>query len=100
MRHDDQHREKMFSLIAAWQNSGLSQRAYCEQHSVRYSLFHYWYSRFRQQQTTPEQATRFLPINVQLSAATTAAVEVVLADGKRLLFHHGVAADYLKAIIS
>ena len=36
-------RERMFELIEQWQQSGLSQKAFCEQHSIRYYVFHYWY---------------------------------------------------------
>ena len=99
MRHDDQHREKMFSLISAWQRSGLSQRAYCEQHGVRYSLFHYWYKQYRQQQTILTEQARFMPLDIQPSPLA-ALVELLLADGRRLVFHHSVSADYLKALLS
>ncbi|WP_419628885.1 IS66 family insertion sequence element accessory protein TnpA, partial [Thiolapillus sp.] len=30
------------SHIAAWQQSGLTQKAYCEQQELRYSTFGYW----------------------------------------------------------
>lgn len=100
MRHDDQHREKMFSLIEAWQQSGLSQRAYCEQNAVRYSLFHYWYSRYRQGQPTAEEPGGFLSLNVQPSAPGAVVVELLPVDGKRIIFHQGVSAEYLKALIS
>ena len=99
MRHDDQHREKMFSLISAWQQSGLSQRAYCEHHGVRYSLFHYWYKRYRDEQSTPLEKASFVPLHLQPSPLA-ASVELLLADGRRLLFHQGVEASYLKALIS
>ena len=99
MRYDDQHREKMFSVIVSWQNSGLSQRAYCEQHSLRYSLFHYWYKLYRDKQTTPASQNRFVPLSIHASPAA-ASVELLLADGRRLVFHQGVSADYLKALIS
>jgi len=42
-------RDRMFELIEQWQQSGLSQKAFCEQHSIRYYVFHYWYRRYRKQ---------------------------------------------------
>ena len=99
MRHDEQHREKMFSLILAWQNSGLSQRAYCEQHAVRYSLFHYWYKQYREQQRSSKDNAGFVPLNVQASGGA-ASVELLLPNGSRLLFHQGMSPEYLKALIS
>lgn len=99
MRHDEQHREKMFSVIVSWQNSGLSQRAYCAQRSLRYSLFHYWYKQYRERQTPSVEKASFVPLNIH-PFPVTASVELVLADGRRLIFHQGVSADYLKALIS
>lgn len=90
----------MFSLISAWQKSGFSQRAYCEQHGVRYSLFHYWYKQYRQQQSPQAEQPLFVPLHIQLAANKTASVELVLADGRRLVFHQGASADYLKTLIS
>lgn len=28
--------------FASWENSGLSQAAYCRRHALKYCLFHYW----------------------------------------------------------
>ena len=98
MRHNDQHREKMFSLISAWQQSGLSQRAYCGQHGVRYSLFHYWYKRYRDEQTAPAGQASFVSLDLQPSPSA-ASVELLLPDGRRLVFYQGVSAEYLKALI-
>ena len=42
-------RDRMFELIEQWQQSGLSQKAFCEQHSIRYYVFQYWYRRYRKQ---------------------------------------------------
>ena len=33
--------------IAAWQQSGLTQKAYCEQQELRYSTFGYWVRKLR-----------------------------------------------------
>lgn len=98
MQDDKQRRQEMFSLIEAWQNSGLSQRAYCAQHSLRYSLFHYWYKQYRERQTPSVEKASFVPLNIH-PFAVTASVELLLTDGRRLIFHQGVSADYLKALI-
>jgi hypothetical protein len=102
MRHDEAHREQMFELIGSWQKSGLSQSAYCNEKGIRYHVFHYWYRRYRKQHS-PGAPAGFVSLNVQpfsLPAGGSAAVELVLPDGKRLLFHQGVSAAYLKALIS
>jgi hypothetical protein len=101
MQYDKNIQDKMFALISSWKQSGLSQKAYCEQNQVRYHIFHYWYKRYRDKQLNSGEPA-FIPLNVKpsLSDATCANIEVVLADGKRILFHQAVSSDFLKAVIS
>ena len=88
-------------MIASWKQSNLSQKAYCEQNQIRYHVFHYWYKRYRVAQLNSSEPA-FIPINVKpsFSEASCANIEVVLADGKRILFHQAVSSDFLKAVIS
>jgi uncharacterized protein YodC (DUF2158 family) len=101
MQYNKQTQEDMLKMIDSWKQSGLSQKAYCEQHNVRYYVFHYWYKRFRDQQDAFEEAS-FVPLNVNPSTfpVCNSAIEILLPDGKRILFHQPVGADYLKALIS
>ena len=102
MQKDEATREQMFKIVEAWQQSGLSQKFFCEQNGIRYHVFHYWYKCFRDLQC-PAKNEGFIPIKIQRSnTANTASshVELVLADGKRLLFHQPVSSDYLKHLIS
>ena|SRR5438128_5936644 len=101
MHYDKHTQEQMFAIIASWKQSGLSQKAYCEQNQIRYYVFHYWYKRYRDEQSNSTEPA-FIPLNVKppLSDATCANIEVVLADGKRILFHRPVSSDFLKAVIS
>ena len=98
MQYDQQTRQQMIGMIVSWKQSGLSQKQYCEQNNVRYYVFHYWYKRYRE-----VKERSFIPLDVPsspVSSTGTAEVEIVLADGKRILFHHPVSSDYLKAVIS
>jgi len=92
-------KQQMFHHIEQWQQSGLSQKQYCGEHHLRYHVFHYWYKRYRQARATPPEAG-FLPL--QLNAATLTGVhsELVLVDGRRLLFYGPVSADYFKALLA
>ena len=101
MQYDKQTQQEMFSMIDLWKQSGLSQKAYCEQNNIRYYVFHYWYKRYRDQQGAVEDST-FVPLNVKPSTfpVSNSAIEILLPDGKRILFHQPVSADYLKALIS
>lgn len=102
MQKDEATREQMFKMISTWQQSGLSQKSFCEQNGIRYHVFHYWYKCFRELQC-PAKHEGFIPIKIQRSKTTntvSAQVELVLADGKRLLFHQPVSCDFLKALIN
>ncbi len=103
MQYDQQTRQQMLGMITSWKRSGLSQKAYCEQNNIRYYVFHYWYKRYRDDQSAEIKQRNFIPLDVpsfSVSDQCTADIEIVLPDGKRILFHQAVSADYLKAVIS
>lgn len=98
---DQDVQKQMFRMIAGWQQSGLSQKLYCEQNEIKYHVFHYWYKRFRNSRsvnTTPA----FIPLQIKSpqTVSTNAGIELVLTDGRRILFNQPVTADFIKAIIS
>ena len=92
----------MFAMISSWQKSGLTQKAYCQEHAVSYHIFHYWYKRYRTSQS-PDKEPGFIPFQITPSPSlvgTLAHIELLLPDGKRLLFHQPVSSDYLRELIS
>jgi len=97
MQKDIEVREQMFSMIADWQQSGLSQKAFCAQQEIRYHVFHYWYKVYRTSHALPEAS--FVKLRVTPSPGLSSA-ELICTDGKRLVFHQPVSADYLKELIS
>lgn len=102
MQKDEVTREEMFKMITTWQQSELSQKAFCEQNAIRYHVFHYWYKCFRDLYSTAK-VKEFIPLKIQPSNpinTASAHVELVLADGRRLMFHEPVSSDYLKELIS
>ena len=44
-----EHRNRMFSLIESWQQSALSQTAFCEQQPIAAHQFYYWHKIYRSQ---------------------------------------------------
>lgn len=98
MQYDEQTQQQMVAMISSWKQSGLSQKAYCEQNNIRYYVFHYWYKRYRDNQK-PEKDAGFVALNIEPSACS-AGIEMLLPDGKRILFHQAVSSEYLKALIS
>ena len=100
MQYDEQAQQQMFAMIELWKQSGLSQKAYCRQNNIRYHLFHYWYKRYKDEQSAVKDAG-FVPLNVQPPTSFNAGhIELLLPDGKRILFHQAISSDYLKALIS
>ncbi len=102
MQCDEQTQGRMFSMIASWQQSSLSQKQYCEQNNIRYAVFHYWYKRYKQRQTPQPPDAGFVPLNIHPAPSFNscpAQIEILLADGTRVLFHQAVSSAYLKALI-
>lgn len=100
MQSKEEIYKQKFLMIELWQQSGLSQKAWCSQENISYHIFHYWYKRYRVAQS-PDESRRFIPLQVQpLCNEGYAYAELLLTDGRRLLFHRPVSSDYLKAIIS
>ena len=91
---------QMFRMILQWQQSSLTQKEYCEQQSIRYHVFHYWYKRYRQQQAVSDNTnSSFVKLQIAKPAAA-GAIEIHFPGGIRLFFHEPVSSNYLKALIS
>ena len=97
MQSKDGIKDQMFSKIEQWQQSGLSQKAWCEHENIAYHIFHYWYKKFRAANYAAAPSP-FVELKLQPSAMACA--ELLLPDGRRLIFHQPVGSDFLKAIIS
>ncbi len=55
MRNPPEVREQMFTMIEQWQQSGVTQKAFCEQQSLKYHTFYYWYKCYRRRQAGPDE---------------------------------------------
>ena len=102
MRAATEHRTTMFSLIESWQQSGLSQKAFCKQHQILSHVFYYWYKCYRTQNDVAafQPSKGFIELHNHLSPLPEAAIEVLFSCGHRIFFHQPVAASFIKAIIS
>ncbi len=80
-------RQQMFSSIEQWQQSGLTQKVFCEQQSIRYHVFHYWYKRYRMRQSGVQgTAGSFIKLQVA-KPSSSGSVEINYPGGIRLIFH-------------
>lgn len=99
MQTKEQLRQQKLAMIEDWHRSGLSQKQYCLEHNIAYHIFHYWYKRSRTKKGgDTEDSSAFVKL-VASSPATGVHIELLLPDGKRLLFHQPVSSAYLKMLI-
>ena len=57
-------RDDMYRIINAWQNSGMTQKAFCRDHNLKLSVFYYWLGKYRKSGTDNSQPERFIPISL------------------------------------
>ena len=61
MQNKNEHRAQKLEMIKQWQESGLSQRAFCAAGNIAYHIFHYWYGVYRSNQNATGS---FLPVKI------------------------------------
>ena len=71
MLSKEQVKNEMFDKISAWQQSGLTQKAFCQQHNIAYHVFHYYYGRFRIKENS--QPASFIKLQVALPGLSSSA---------------------------
>lgn len=98
MRNDPNVKQQMFLMIESWQQSGISQKAFCEQQGVKFHTFYYWYKRYRNEHIVGEGGTPGF-VKLQVETTSAAAIEIHFPGGTRMFFHQPVSAGYLKTII-
>jgi|SRR5450432_1821940 len=74
MQNKKERRALSLQMITQWQQSGLTQKAFCMTNNIAYHVFHYWYGVYRSSQNT---SGSFLPVTV----TTTATLEPVTIIG-------------------
>ena len=100
MRSDPEVRQQMFELIEQWKQSGISQNAFCERHSIRFHKFYYWYKCYRRvNDISDENNLGFVKLKIE-KPTVARSVEIHFPGGIRVLFHEPVSSNYLKTLIS
>ena|SRR5260370_33181553 len=101
MQSTKEIKDQKLSMIANWQQSGLTQKQYCEQHQLRYHVFHYWYRRYREEQShSPNTGTSpFVSLKINNNQVIAMHTELLMPDGRRLIFHQGADVQVLKTLL-
>ncbi len=93
-------RQQMFQMIEQWKQSGLSQNAFCQQQSIRFHKFYYWYKCYRRVNDIPDENNRgFVRLKIE-KPQVASSVEVHFPGGVHVFFHEPVSSNYLKTLIS
>ena len=83
-------------LVAKQEQSGISVRAFCQQHRTREYSFYQWRKRLREQ-----LPMKFALVETSHSAPAAGAVlEVMLTSGERLRIVPGIEAATLRLVLS
>lgn len=68
----------MLSMIADWQQSGKSKKAYCSENGINEATFYYWFSRSKEDGAV---SGRFIAID---KSCKKSEVEVIYPNGVRI----------------
>jgi hypothetical protein len=76
----------MFQIIEQWKQSGLSQNAFCEQQSIRFHKFYYWYKCFRRENDISDENCRgFVKLKIE-KPLVASSVEIHFPGGIRVAY--------------
>ena len=96
MTTKSEKQQAMFSMIESWKNSGQSQRDFCKTENLAYCVFHYWYKKYRGEQTTTGSPA-FVPVHIQSGSPVA---ELIFPDGRRVNFYKSIDASFLRTLLS
>lgn len=80
MQNTNAQRADMLEMITRWQDSGLSQKAFCTSNDIAYHVFHYWYGVYRANQNTTGS---FVPVKIS-TLPNTPQVTITGTNGLQL----------------
>ncbi|HVB03387.1 MAG TPA: hypothetical protein VNE41_06680 [Chitinophagaceae bacterium] len=103
MKPDRPNKTERVAMLEAWRQSGLSIRGYSDQHHIGYHTLMYWYKKTKKPFPRPVASSKpaFASLKMKYPSHPTPPIfcELVTAKGKRLLFHPGVDACFLKTLL-
>ena len=96
MQDKNEQRIQKLQMVTAWQQSGLTQKAFCNTHNIAYHIFHYWYGVYRRSQKTSDC---FLPVNI-ISAGNQELITITGVNAIRVqVSFTSHAVDFIKQLL-
>ncbi len=94
----EQNRTAMFGLIEQYKASGLSQKRFCQEHTIAISQFYYWHKRYRESQA--EQG--FVPVKIfsGRNKIPVANLEIQYPNGVLLRLPVNTPLNYIRALMA
>ena len=89
----------MFSLIEVWKKGDQSQQEFCKEKELNYPQFQYWLRRYKQTIDTGSSQRLFTQVSMKAQPVTTGSLELVLPDGRKLIFHQPIDASFVRSLI-
>ena len=86
----------MFPVVEKYLASGLSQKAFCDQHKLPAASLSYWLRKYRKAHAgspavpAPRTPDAFVPIRITATSSTQSACELVFPNGVTVRFSHPV----------
>src|SRR5229473_5565969 len=96
-RHDRQKEQQWRRWLKEWQASGLSVRAFCERQRLSEPSFYAWR---RELAKRDAQRPAFVPVHVVAEGDPGAALELVVASGRRVRVPAGFDAATLRQLLA
>lgn len=101
---------KMFSLVQQWQAGEQTKKAFCKNHQLNPTTFHYWIQKYNlwvEQDSTKVQNTSFIPLSVNKPLPVTigatesgpTVLELSYPNGVHLQFKEPISITYLSSLI-
>ena len=88
-------KQKMFKLIEACHQSGLSNKAWCGQNKIAEHIFYYWQAIYRREQQTNRG---FLPIATHQK--TTPGIKIVYPNGVHIELNEATSPSFIATLIN
>ena len=92
-------REEANRLAADCEESGLSQREFCEQHGVPLKTLVRYLTRYRREQRGKNQTPQWVAVEVGAKRGDAAELSIVLTGGRRIEVTRGFDVETLRRVV-
>jgi len=101
MRAITEELNAMLAFINQWEQSGMRQKDFYQQHNIPAQIIYYWHKCYKKPKAGVRKPIPAANSFVQLQPPVPSSgnMELHLSNGYRIVFNQPVGVDYLKALI-